>query len=186
MAEDKQTNNTNPIDLSAVQNNEQKAAIDESILASEEALLSKPTATPATGPSTGAPGGAQPVVTAQDEAKFHIPAVVRDKYPELISLIIRTESMDDEEREYWFQMIPIMTNEQILKLRDILISEKEQLAKLDSEYEQELKKIDEKHLQEWQEFEIKQKKEEIAKNEAAKEKEEKATEEELLKKLQNL
>jgi hypothetical protein len=119
-------------------------------------------------------------------AKYNIPALVTENYPKIIPLIIQTESMDDEEREYWFQMIPIMNLDQIKKLEGILNNEREQLAKLDSEYEAELKKIDEKHMLEWKEFEMKQKKEEIAQKENITEEEEQATEEELLKKLQNL
>ena len=94
--------------------------------------------------------------------------------------------MDDEEREYWFQILPIMTEDQIQKFRDILISEKEQLAKLDAEYEEELSKINDKHLQEWQAFESKQQRIELGKKEEAAEAQEAASEEELLKKLENL
>lgn len=122
----------------------------------------------------------------QASSKFHIPAVVREKYPKLIILILQTESMDDKEREYWFQILPIMTPEQVSKFRKILINEKEQLAKLDAEYEESLKKINDKHLSEWKAFEAKQKLEEIEKAEKKAQSKEKNLEEELLDKLQNL
>lgn len=118
--------------------------------------------------------------------KFHIPLIVKEKYPSLIPLILETESMDDEEREYWFQILPIMTNDQVVKFKQILISEKKQLAKLDAEYEEELEKINQNHIVEWQEFESKQKQEEIEAAEEVAEEEEIALEEDLLKKLQEL
>jgi len=118
--------------------------------------------------------------------KFHIPLAVKEQYSRLIPLIIETESMDDEEREYWFQILPIMTREQVIQFRKILITEKQQLAKLDKEYEKELAKINAKHVAEWEQFEIKEKTEEIRKEEAVSEVEEEALEADLLKKLKGL
>ncbi len=118
--------------------------------------------------------------------KFTVPKLVREKFPDLIDLIKSTESMNEEERDYWFQILPIMTEEQIAKFRDILVSEKEQLDRLDKEYEEELSRLNEKHMIEWKEFETKEKRAEIAGKEKKAEVEEKATEEELLKKLQEM
>lgn len=78
------------------------------------------------------------------EAKYIVPAIVRDKFSDLVKLIYETESMNEEEREYWLQIMPIMSEEQIVKFRDILVNEKEQLAKLDKEYNQEINRIDNK------------------------------------------
>jgi hypothetical protein len=94
--------------------------------------------------------------------------------------------MNDEERQYWFQIMPIMTDEQIGKLREILVNEKNQLASIDREYEQEVKRINEKHVLEWKEFEAKEKREKLHAKESAAEKGEKEEEEALLKKLQGL
>lgn len=118
--------------------------------------------------------------------KFDIPQFVKDNYPDLIPLIIETESMNDDERQYWFSILPIMTTEQINKLREILLNEKTQLQKLDSDYAKELKRINDKHLAEWKGFEMKEKWSKIKKAEAAAEEEEKQNEEEILKKLQEL
>lgn len=118
--------------------------------------------------------------------KYAIPMIVREKFPDLIDLIKTTESMDEDERDYWFQILPIMTEEQISKFRDILVSEKDQLARLDQEYEQELSKLNEKHMIEWKEFETKEKRAEIETKEKKAEEEEKAAEEELLKRLQGV
>lgn len=117
------------------------------------------------------------------DRKYSIPKLVKEKFPDLIPLILQTESMNDEEREYWFQILPIMTEEQILKFRGILVNEKEQLIRLDMEYESELKKLNEKHLVEWEEFERREKRKKIEEAEAKTEEEERRKEEELLKKL---
>jgi len=38
-------------------------------------------------------------------------------------LIIDTESMDSDEKQYWFDILPSMSIEQVIKLLDILIEE---------------------------------------------------------------
>lgn len=118
--------------------------------------------------------------------KYSVPKLVQEKFPDLIDLIKNTESMDDDERDYWMQILPIMTEEQIMKFREILVTEKQQLERLDKEYEQELSKLNEKHMIEWKEFETKEQKAELEKKEKKAEKEEKESEEELLKRLQEI
>lgn len=115
--------------------------------------------------------------------KFTVPELVKQKFPDLIQLIKETESMNDEERDYWFQILPIMTEDQIKKFRDILLNEKTQLQKLDAEYETELTKLNEKHMIEWKEFESKEKKKALTQAEEAAKAQEQATEEDLLKRL---
>lgn len=158
---------------------------DNDILSLEEELLGAKPAAGSTGtvPAPATASSKKPIAT---ESNFHIPKFVRDEHPYLIPLILNTESMDDNEREYWFQILPIMTTDQIAKFKDILVTEKQQLEKLDREYETELSKINEKHLREWQEFESKQAREERQKREKAQEEEESSAEEDLLKKLQDL
>ena len=59
---------------------------------------------------------------------------LRKKYPDLIDLVLKSESMNDEERQYWVNILPIMTPEQVQNLRDILDNEKKQLADIDKKY----------------------------------------------------
>lgn len=118
--------------------------------------------------------------------KYSVPKLVQEKFPDLIELIKGTESMDDDERDYWLQILPIMTEEQISKFRDILVTEKQQLQKLDKEYEDELARLNEKHMIEWKEFESKEQKAELETKEKKHEKEEQTSEEELLKRLQDI
>ncbi len=118
--------------------------------------------------------------------KFDIPDTVKQQYPDLIPLILQTESMNNDERQYWFQILPIMTDEQVGKLREILMNEKNQLASLDKDYEKELKRINDKHVSEWKEFEVKEKRQKLQAAETAVKKTEKEEEEDLIKKLQGL
>ncbi|MBD3360977.1 hypothetical protein GF366_04215 [Candidatus Peregrinibacteria bacterium] len=120
------------------------------------------------------------------ENKYIVPRLVREKFPDLIKLIYETESMNDEEREYWLQIMPIMSEEQIIKFRDILVNEKEQLERLDREYEKEISKIGKKEIREIDEEKIRKRMNEIEKAEKAHDEVEKSEEEALLKKLENI
>jgi len=120
------------------------------------------------------------------QEKYSIPGIVKEKFPDLIQLIKETESMNDEEREYWFQILPIMTEEQIKKFRDILVNEKDQLSRLDKEYEEELQKLNEKHIIEWKEFEAREKRKSLTTAEQTSKAQEKSEEEELLKRLSQI
>lgn len=115
--------------------------------------------------------------------KYSVPSLVKEKFPDLVQLIKETESMNDQERDYWFQILPIMTEDQIRKFRDILVNEKTQLSRLDKEYEDELNRLNQKHMLEWKEFEMKEKRKALAKAEKQSQEEEEAAEEELLKRL---
>lgn len=121
------------------------------------------------------------------ENKYIVPALVREKFPDLIKLIYETESMNEEEREYWLQIMPIMSEDQISKFRDILVNEKEQLAKLDKEYQQEMNRINtSKPAAEIDEKAMQEKLQNIKAAEAESKQEEKGKEDVLLEQLKNL
>lgn len=63
-----------------------------------------------------------------------VPDDVRAKFGGLVDLIVASESMNDDERRYWIEILPVMSPEQIAKLQDILSREKEQLAAIDAKY----------------------------------------------------
>ncbi len=123
--------------------------------------------------------------TGQQGQGTTIPPIVLEKYPDLVELIKKTESMSDEERAYWFQILPIMTEEQVARLRQILNEEKTQLAKLDQEYQGQLQKLNQKHLNEWNNFEKKQEREDRKKAEDANRAQEQAEEAALLQQLED-
>ncbi len=88
-------------------------------------------------------------------------------YNELVNMILETESMDNDERQYWFDIMPSMTETQIDRLYNILDTERNKLQELEVKYQEEIKELNEKHLIEWQEFQMKDSKKKIAKAEAA-------------------
>jgi len=70
-----------------------------------------------------------------------VPAEIKGKHPELVDLILGSESMNDEERQYWINILPVMTPEQIENLRQILQNEKNQLKAIDAKYSKEMENL---------------------------------------------
>lgn len=74
-----------------------------------------------------------------------------NKRPDLIELVLRSRSMDKpEEKQSWFNLMPMMTQEQIAKLEDILTREKNKLAEIEKKYDEKKKEIKKKYLLRWQ------------------------------------
>ncbi len=109
----------------------------------------------------------------KDEVTFQITDELQAKYPELVQLIISTESMDNDERQYWFDIMPSMTDAQIDRLYDILETERKKLQELEVKYQKEIKSLNEKHLIEWQEMQVKEGKKKVAEAKAEDEKDKK-------------
>ena len=63
-----------------------------------------------------------------------VPADVQAAFGPIVALILESESMNDDERRYWIDILPAMNAEQVSKLQDILTREKEQLAAIDAKY----------------------------------------------------
>ncbi len=97
--------------------------------------MADPTPTPPA-PATPPPSGQPPAAGG-----LQIPAEVQQKFGDLIALIKQSESMNDEERQYWINILPIMTADQIKNLRDILENERKQLAAIDAKYQTEIEKM---------------------------------------------
>lgn len=58
-----------------------------------------------------------------------------EKMPEIISLILESKSLDtQQEKQSWFDLLPLMNQEQIDKLKDILTREKEKLQEIEQKY----------------------------------------------------
>jgi hypothetical protein len=86
----------------------------------------------------------------QNNFTFTLLDELQVKYPELIELIIGSESIDNNEKQYWFDILPSMTDEQVDRLFNILMTERRQLEELNMKYQEEIKTLNEKHLIEWQ------------------------------------
>jgi len=63
-----------------------------------------------------------------------VPADVRAKFGDLVDMILSSESMNSDERRYWIDILPAMNDDQISKLKDILVRERDQLAAIDTKY----------------------------------------------------
>lgn len=81
---------------------------------------------------------------------------ILDQYPELIQLVIATDSMDCNEKKYWFSIFPSMTDAQVTKLFNILETERRKLEELEIRYQTEILCLNKKHLLEWAEFQRKE------------------------------
>ena len=82
-----------------------------------------------------------PPPSGQQTTGLQIPADLQQKFSDLIELIKKSESMNDEERQYWINILPVMTPEQVQNLRDILENERRQLAAIDSKYQTDIEKL---------------------------------------------
>ncbi len=92
---------------------------------------------------------------------FKVSDEIMAAYPELVKLVTETGSMDDDEKQYWFDILPSMTDNQVDRLFNILDTEKKKLEALEDKYQKEIKNLNEKHLIEWQEYKMKDSKEKI-------------------------
>ena len=129
----------------------------------------------------------QPGTTTSTAKKdFSIPQDVKDKYPDLIALILESASMNDDERQYWFSILPIMTQDQVTRLREILTTEKQKLAEIDQKYQKQLDDVNQKHLIEWQAMKAKEQKQKLEQAEQKTKSVEEKEGENLLDQLNNL
>lgn len=115
---------------------------------------------------------------------FKINDEINIKYTELVKLILETESMENDEKQYWFDIMPSMTDDQIDRLFNILDTERKKLDALEEKYKTEIKELNEKHLIEWQEFQLKDSKKKVAEAQANDKEDDDA--ENVLKMLNNL
>lgn len=78
--------------------------------------------------------------------KFSIPDKFLEEKPEIITMILQSKSMDtDEEKQSWFNLLPIMNQEQYQKLVDILTREKQKLNEIEKKYEEKKQDIKSKY-----------------------------------------
>jgi len=84
----------------------------------------------------------------REQAKqFSIPEKYLTQMPDLIVLVLESRSMDKaEEKQSWFNLMPMMNDEQIAKLNDILTREKQKLQEIEQKYEQKKIEIKKKYL----------------------------------------
>ena len=110
----------------------------------------------------------------------------RASFPELVDMIVDSESMNNEERQYWVNILPIMTPEQIQSLLDILNNEKAQLDAIDKKYAKPLTAKEEKDQIAKTEAQIQEKHEDRTEQEEAFEIEDEEASDNLLEKIEEL
>ena len=93
--------------------------------------------------------------------------------------------MNNEERQYWINILPIMTPEQLKNLEDILVNEKKQLQAIDDKYSKEVSNIGDEKAVAQVEQEIKQKRQKREQMERKLAEEEGKTEDTILSQIQN-
>jgi len=96
--------------------------------------------------------------TQTSVSTLNIPEDVQKQFPELIGLIKGSQSMNDEERQYWIDVLPIMTKDQLDNLNNILGNEKKQIEEADKQYEQGVKEDVKYFKLEFDEIKYKEKK----------------------------
>ena len=97
----------------------------------------------------------------RDNFTFTILDEIQVQYSELVELVLGSESIDNNEKQYWFDILPSMTDEQVDRLFNILMTERRQLEELNLKYQEEIKTLNEKHLIEWQSLQSQKAKQQV-------------------------
>ena len=125
---------------------------------------------------------AEPNPTSSAPA-LSIPEEVQKKFSDLVELIKGSQSMNQEERQYWVDVLLIMTPEQVQNLRSILDNEKKQIDEANRALQKGIQEDESKVKLRFDEIRYKEKKRILQEEEKKSETEETKTEEELLKTL---
>ena len=84
---------------------------------------------------------------------YVIPDQFIEKKPALVNLVLQSKSIaTQDDKQSWFNLLPVMTDEQISKLEDILTREKQKLEEIEKKYEEKKIEIKKKYLMKWQQM----------------------------------
>lgn len=93
---------------------------------------------------------------------FVIPEDFLAKMPDLVQLVLESKSLDkSDEKQSWFNLLPLMNDEQIAKLRDILSREKQKLAEIEQKYAQKKEEMSQKFVQKFEDGAYQKKMEQV-------------------------
>lgn len=77
---------------------------------------------------------------------YNIPDNFLETEPNLVVLLLKSKSLaKKEEKQSWFNLIPMMNEDQMMKLRNILNREKEKIAEIEAKYEKKKSEIKDKY-----------------------------------------
>jgi len=78
--------------------------------------------------------------------EYTIPDNFLETEANLVVLLLKSKSLaKKEEKQSWFNLIPMMNEDQMVKLRNILNREKEKIAEIEQKYEKKKNEIKEKY-----------------------------------------
>lgn len=81
-------------------------------------------------------------------SEFSIPETFLASETGLIQLILESKSLSEHgEKQNWFNLLPIMSNEQMEKLKDILTREKQKLEEINQKYAKKQAEINQRYQQ---------------------------------------
>ncbi len=124
--------------------------------------------------------------TKDDKTKLTIPDDVQKEFPQLVEMIKKSRSMDNDERQYWIDVLPIMSDDQLQNLKDILSNEQKQIHDAEQSYSKGVEGAIRKSELDFDAEAYKEKKRIRLIAERKHEEEEKKREENILKELENL
>lgn len=95
-------------------------------------------------------------------ATFVIPEDFLVKMPDLVQLVLESKSLDkSDEKQSWFNLLPLMNDDQVAKLRDILTREKQKLAEIEQKYAQKKEEMSQKFVQKFEDGAYQKKMEQV-------------------------
>ena len=101
-------------------------------------------------------------------AQYIVPDQFIEKKPALVALLLQSRSIEKaEEKQSWFNLLPLMNDDQIAKLEDILTREKTKMEEIESKYEEKKIEIKKKYLMKRQQMGYVKQVENIRQQEAA-------------------
>jgi hypothetical protein len=78
--------------------------------------------------------------------KFTIPDTFLENEADLVILVLNSRSLaKDDEKQSWFNLVPMMNQDQTNKLRDILTRERDKIAEIEDKYEKKKEEIKDKY-----------------------------------------
>lgn len=82
-------------------------------------------------------------IDSMSNNKFQISESLKRRFPEMVELILSARSMTEDEKKYWTQLLPLMPDDQMSELKNILLDEKNSLATIDAKYNEQKAMLDE-------------------------------------------
>ena len=77
---------------------------------------------------------------------YSIPDTMFESDADVVVLVLESKSISDQkEKQSWFDLYPLMNQDQINKLRDILTREKQKLAEIEAKYQAKQEEIKKKY-----------------------------------------